>query len=155
MLKSVLRILLHVKLKNNNKKENVSKTWCAFFKISIKNTLRGTQKGFWPASFWLGLKGIQFLLENDLLQNTPEDIAQFLYKGEGLNKTVIGDYLGERWVLQLHSLSSSSSLCHIRYASEKLVADSRGRGYAKKHRASYWRCNFKQGGNNLHTPNQK
>uniref|UniRef100_A0A3B5LS80 Cytohesin 3b n=1 Tax=Xiphophorus couchianus TaxID=32473 RepID=A0A3B5LS80_9TELE len=42
-------------------------------------------------------KGIQFLLENDLLQNTPEDIAQFLYKGEGLNKTVIGDYLGERF----------------------------------------------------------
>lgn len=41
-------------------------------------------------------QGIQFLLENDLLQNTPEDIAQFLYKGEGLNKTVIGDYLGER-----------------------------------------------------------
>ncbi|CAG04438.1 unnamed protein product, partial [Tetraodon nigroviridis] len=41
-------------------------------------------------------KGIQFLLENDLLQQTPEDIAQFLYKGEGLNKTVIGDYLGER-----------------------------------------------------------
>ncbi|CAJ0940767.1 unnamed protein product [Ranitomeya imitator] len=40
--------------------------------------------------------GIQFLIENDLLQNTPEDIAQFLYKGEGLNKTVIGDYLGER-----------------------------------------------------------
>lgn len=42
-------------------------------------------------------QGIQFMLENDLLQNTPEDIAQFLYKGEGLNKTVIGDYLGERW----------------------------------------------------------
>lgn len=41
-------------------------------------------------------QGIQFLLENDLLQQTPEDIAQFLYKGEGLNKTVIGDYLGER-----------------------------------------------------------
>ncbi|NXW00742.1 CYH3 protein, partial [Fregetta grallaria] len=40
--------------------------------------------------------GIQFLIENDLLQNTAEDIAQFLYKGEGLNKTVIGDYLGER-----------------------------------------------------------
>nr|XP_046210551.1 cytohesin-3-like isoform X3 [Oncorhynchus gorbuscha] len=41
-------------------------------------------------------KGIQFLLENNLLQHTPEDISQFLYKGEGLNKTVIGDYLGER-----------------------------------------------------------
>ncbi|RXM32899.1 Cytohesin-3 [Acipenser ruthenus] len=42
------------------------------------------------------IEGIKFLLENDLLQNTAEDIAQFLYKGEGLNKTVIGDYLGER-----------------------------------------------------------
>lgn len=52
------------------------------------------------------LQGIQFLLENDLLQNTPEDIAQFLYKGEGLNKTVIGDYLGERWGRQssLHEI---------------------------------------------------
>lgn len=41
-------------------------------------------------------QGIQFLIENDLLQSSPEDVAQFLYKGEGLNKTVIGDYLGER-----------------------------------------------------------
>lgn len=41
-------------------------------------------------------KGIQFLIENGLLKNTCEDIAQFLYKGEGLNKTAIGDYLGER-----------------------------------------------------------
>ena len=44
----------------------------------------------------LVFQGIQFLLENNLLQHTPEDISQFLYKGEGLNKTVIGDYLGER-----------------------------------------------------------
>lgn len=50
-------------------------------------------KSFFKSSF---SQGIQFLLENDLLQQTPEDIAQFLYKGEGLNKTVIGDYLGER-----------------------------------------------------------
>lgn len=41
-------------------------------------------------------KGIQFLIENDLLKHTSTDIAQFLYKGEGLNKTAIGDYLGER-----------------------------------------------------------
>uniref|UniRef100_A0A3P8SBG0 Cytohesin-2 n=1 Tax=Amphiprion percula TaxID=161767 RepID=A0A3P8SBG0_AMPPE len=32
----------------------------------------------------------------DPRRHTPEDIAQFLYKGEGLNKTAIGDYLGER-----------------------------------------------------------
>ena len=41
-------------------------------------------------------QGIQFLVENELLRSTPEDIARFLYKGEGLNKTAIGDYLGER-----------------------------------------------------------
>ncbi|MGH0183579.1 UNVERIFIED_CONTAM: hypothetical protein FKN15_019560 [Acipenser sinensis] len=42
------------------------------------------------------LRGIQFLVENELLCHTAEEIAQFLYKGEGLNKTAIGDYLGER-----------------------------------------------------------
>ncbi|PWA21437.1 hypothetical protein CCH79_00003144 [Gambusia affinis] len=41
-------------------------------------------------------KGIRFLIDSSLLKNTSEDIAQFLYKGEGLNKTAIGDYLGER-----------------------------------------------------------
>lgn len=45
-----------------------------------------------------GSQGIQFLIENDLLKNTSDDIAQFLCKGEGLNKTAIGDYLGERCV---------------------------------------------------------
>ncbi|KAG1928681.1 cytohesin-1 [Pimephales promelas] len=49
-------------------------------------------------------KGIQFLIENDLLKNTSEDIARFLYKGEGLNKTAIGDYLGERDELNLQVL---------------------------------------------------
>lgn len=41
-------------------------------------------------------KGIEFLIENQLLEHTPDSVAQFLYKGEGLNKTAIGDYLGER-----------------------------------------------------------
>lgn len=41
-------------------------------------------------------KGIEYLIEHNLLKDTKEDIAQFLYKGEGLNKTAIGDYLGER-----------------------------------------------------------
>lgn len=41
-------------------------------------------------------KGIEYLIEHNLLASTPEDVAQFLYKGEGLNKTAIGDYLGER-----------------------------------------------------------
>ncbi|UXI21470.1 epididymal secretory protein E1-like [Sarcoptes scabiei] len=41
-------------------------------------------------------KGIEFLVMNNLIQNTPEDVAKFLYKGEGLNKTAIGAYLGEK-----------------------------------------------------------
>ena len=43
------------------------------------------------------LQGIEYLIEHDLLKNTAEDVAQFLFKGEGLNKTAIGDYLGERY----------------------------------------------------------
>lgn len=42
------------------------------------------------------LQGIRFLIDSSLLKNTSDDIAKFLYKGEGLNKTAIGDYLGER-----------------------------------------------------------
>jgi len=45
-------------------------------------------------------KGIKFLIEHHLIQETAEDIAHFLYKGEGLNKTAIGDYLGEK--IDLH-----------------------------------------------------
>ncbi|XP_058789633.1 cytohesin-1 isoform X3 [Phymastichus coffea] len=41
-------------------------------------------------------KGIEYLIEHGLLAASAEDVAQFLYKGEGLNKTAIGDYLGER-----------------------------------------------------------
>ena len=46
--------------------------------------------------FCLSFQGIEYLIEHNLLCYTPEDVAQFLYKGEGLNKTAIGDYLGER-----------------------------------------------------------
>jgi len=41
-------------------------------------------------------KGIEFLILNSLIKETPEEVAQFLYKEEGLNKTAIGDYLGEK-----------------------------------------------------------
>jgi len=41
-------------------------------------------------------KGIEFLILHNLVKETPEDVAQFLYKEEGLNKTAIGDYLGEK-----------------------------------------------------------
>uniref|UniRef100_T1GMJ1 PH domain-containing protein n=1 Tax=Megaselia scalaris TaxID=36166 RepID=T1GMJ1_MEGSC len=41
-------------------------------------------------------KGIEYLVINNLLKMNAKDIALFLYKGEGLNKTAIGDYLGEK-----------------------------------------------------------
>uniref|UniRef100_A0A6G1SMV3 Cytohesin-1 n=1 Tax=Aceria tosichella TaxID=561515 RepID=A0A6G1SMV3_9ACAR len=41
-------------------------------------------------------KGIEYLVEHDILDETPESIAKFLFDGDGLNKTAIGNYLGER-----------------------------------------------------------
>ena len=43
------------------------------------------------------LQGINYLVENDLLEWRAEAVAEFLYKEEGLNKTAIGDFLGERY----------------------------------------------------------
>lgn len=36
--------------------------------------------------------GIEYLCENNLLQMDAQDVAHFLYKGEGLNKTAIGKH---------------------------------------------------------------
>lgn len=41
-------------------------------------------------------KGINYLVEHNVLELTCESVAGFLLKGEGLNKTAIGNYLGER-----------------------------------------------------------
>lgn len=45
---------------------------------------------------YLLLQGINYLVENNLLEWKSQSIAEFLYKEEGLNKTAIGDFLGER-----------------------------------------------------------
>lgn len=65
---------------------------------------RGSLPPSSQASCWAGLltgsvyhlQGIRYLTEHKLLTPDVQDIAQFLYKGEGLNKTAIGTYLGER-----------------------------------------------------------
>lgn len=44
----------------------------------------------------LALQGLNFLFMHGLLNDTPEDVAAFLYRGEGLNKRVIGEYLGKK-----------------------------------------------------------
>ena len=43
------------------------------------------------------VQGINYLVENKLLDGGAQSIAEFLYKEEGLNKTAIGEFLGERW----------------------------------------------------------
>uniref|UniRef100_T2M6C3 Cytohesin-2 n=1 Tax=Hydra vulgaris TaxID=6087 RepID=T2M6C3_HYDVU len=40
-------------------------------------------------------KGFEYLFQNNLINDTPEDIAKFLFKNDGLNKVKIGEYLGE------------------------------------------------------------
>uniref|UniRef100_A0A3P8YX61 Cytohesin 4a n=1 Tax=Esox lucius TaxID=8010 RepID=A0A3P8YX61_ESOLU len=51
-------------------------------------------------------KGMNYLVENGLLESSPQPIAEFLYKEDGLNKTAIGDFLGEREELHLQTLKA-------------------------------------------------
>ncbi|XP_051141539.1 brefeldin A-inhibited guanine nucleotide-exchange protein 2-like [Andrographis paniculata] len=46
-------------------------------------------------------KGIEFLIKANKVGNSAEEIAAFLKNASGLNKTLIGDYLGERDDLSL------------------------------------------------------
>ncbi|KAL6648463.1 hypothetical protein ACP70R_012687 [Stipagrostis hirtigluma subsp. patula] len=46
-------------------------------------------------------KGIEFLVNASKVGESPEEIAVFLKSASGLNKTMIGDYLGEREDLSL------------------------------------------------------
>ncbi|CAF3880776.1 unnamed protein product [Rotaria sp. Silwood2] len=41
-------------------------------------------------------EGIRWLVDNNLIQNTPEHVATFLFNETGLSKRAIGDYLGEK-----------------------------------------------------------
>ncbi|KAJ0964164.1 hypothetical protein J5N97_029286 [Dioscorea zingiberensis] len=46
-------------------------------------------------------KGIEFLIKAKKVGDSPEEISTFLRSASGLNKTLIGDYLGEREELPL------------------------------------------------------
>ncbi|XP_015278180.1 PREDICTED: cytohesin-4-like, partial [Gekko japonicus] len=64
-------------------------------------------------------KGLQYLTEHKVLSSDVQEIARFLYKGEGLNKTAIGDYLGQRDPLNLQVLQAFVE-CH-QFANLNLV----------------------------------
>ncbi|KAJ6658967.1 hypothetical protein lerEdw1_019604 [Lerista edwardsae] len=65
------------------------------------------------------LKGIKYLTEHLVLSLDVQEIARFLHKGEGLNKTAIGDYLGQRDPLNLQVLQAFVQ-CH-QFANLNLV----------------------------------
>ncbi|XP_013930438.1 PREDICTED: cytohesin-4-like, partial [Thamnophis sirtalis] len=65
------------------------------------------------------VKGIQYLVEQKILSLDAEEVAKFLYQGEGLNKTAIGDYLGQRDPLNLQVLQAFVE-CH-QFANLNLV----------------------------------
>eukprot|EP00761_Pharyngomonas_kirbyi_P013864 gb/GECH01013893.1/.p1 GENE.gb/GECH01013893.1/~~gb/GECH01013893.1/.p1 ORF type:complete len:1618 (+),score=375.39 gb/GECH01013893.1/:1-4854(+) len=39
--------------------------------------------------------GIEYLIQSGHIQRTPEDVAQFFHASEGLDKVLVGEYLGE------------------------------------------------------------
>lgn len=51
-------------------------------------------------------KGIQLLISRKFLERDAEHIASFLYKGAGLSKTAIGEYLGQRDSLNIQVLQA-------------------------------------------------
>ncbi len=55
-------------------------------------------------------KGIDYLLEQGLIANTPDAVAAFLYKGEGLSKSAVGEYLGEKKPFNMQVLASFVAL---------------------------------------------
>ena len=53
---------------------------------------------------------MRFLIESNLVENTPEAVARFLFNGEGINKVALGNYLGERDEFNMQVLKEYISL---------------------------------------------
>ncbi|CAL8310525.1 unnamed protein product [Arctogadus glacialis] len=54
--------------------------------------------------------GICYLVENNFLEWRAESVAEFIYKEEGLNKTAIGNFLGEREDMHIEVLKAFVNL---------------------------------------------
>lgn len=55
-------------------------------------------------------KGMEYILDHGLVQNTAESVAEFLFRGEGLRKSAVGDYLGENESFNLDVLEKFCEL---------------------------------------------
>lgn len=69
-----------------------------YFKVKIIRVKLVNLKIFIFACFRFARKtsqGLKFLQERHLIGNKPEDIAAFFHNEDRLDKTVVGDYLGD------------------------------------------------------------
>ncbi|VDO12807.1 unnamed protein product, partial [Brugia timori] len=55
-------------------------------------------------------KGMEYMIQHNLVHNSPASVAEFLYKGEGLRKSAVGDYLGENNPFNLEVLEKFCEL---------------------------------------------
>ncbi|KAM8823988.1 cytohesin-2-like [Synchiropus picturatus] len=77
----------------------------------IKHLLRYKRLLYGKKKFNMDPKsGIRYLVDNHLLDWQAESIAEFLYKEEGLNKTAIGHFLGEREEMHLAAMTAFVAL---------------------------------------------
>jgi brefeldin A-inhibited guanine nucleotide-exchange protein len=60
-----------------------------------RNLKRGYQEGMKEFNK-SGKHGVRYMVRHELIQNTPEDIAKFLFTTEGLDKKEIGAYIGTK-----------------------------------------------------------
>ena len=81
------------------------------FDIKLSSDFRSKQISIGKKRFNMDpKKGIEFLIGHDILEMIPDSIAKFLFEGDGLNKTAIGDYLGERDEFNMKVLDSYVNL---------------------------------------------
>uniref|UniRef100_A0A8R1TV30 SEC7 domain-containing protein n=1 Tax=Onchocerca volvulus TaxID=6282 RepID=A0A8R1TV30_ONCVO len=55
-------------------------------------------------------KGMEYMIQHNLVHNSSASVAEFLYKGEGLRKSAVGDYLGENNPFNLEVLEKFCEL---------------------------------------------
>ena len=99
--------------------------------LPSKNNPKAKQISLGKKKFNIDPKqGMRFLIESNLIENTPEAVAQFLFNGEGINKVAIGIYLGERdefnlQVLKefvgLYDFKNKSLIDALRYVTSPLI----------------------------------
>ena len=74
-------------------------------------------------------KAIKFLLDQHVIDESPEDVAYFIYSHKQLSKRLIGEYVGERHdfnqlvakkLFSLYSLSNLSLDEGIRYLAKRI-----------------------------------